>query len=101
MSRIKTKAYLGVTLEQAREWYESGNEDLKNLALNAFSEEMLIPSFKEIVGVVIGIILLGISLFMLLTGRGKLSKNDEDAGGWTSVVGGAVFFISSMICIFG
>lgn len=37
---------------------------------------------------------------MLLTGRGKLSKNDEDAGGWTSVVG-AVFFISSMICIFG
>ena len=42
-----------------------------------------------------------VSLFMLLTGRGKLSKNDEDAGGWTSVVGGAVFFISSMICIFG
>ena len=57
--------------------------------------------YKEIAGVVIGIILLGISLFMLLTGRGKLSKNDEDAGGWTSVVGGAVFFISSMICIFG
>lgn len=43
--------------------------------------------YKEIAGVVIGIILLGISLFMLLTGRGKLSKND----------GGAVFFISSMI----
>lgn len=39
--------------------------------------------------------LLGISVFMLLTGR--LSKNDEDAGGWISVVGGAVFFISSMI----
>ena len=56
---------------------------------------------KEIAGDEIGIILLGISLFMLLTGRGKLSKNDEDAGGWTSVVGGAVFFISSMICIFG
>lgn len=48
--------------------------------------------YKEIAGVVIGIILLGISLFMLLTGRGKLSKNDEDAGSWTSVVGGAVFF---------
>lgn len=46
-------------------------------------------------------ILLGISVFMLLTGRGKLSKNDEDAGGWISVAGGAVFFISSMICIFG
>lgn len=34
---------------------------------------------------------------MLLTGRGKLSENEEDAGG---VVGGAVFFISSMVCIF-
>lgn len=44
MNRIKTKAYLEVTLEQAR-----GNEDLKKLALTAFSEEMLIPSFKEIV----------------------------------------------------
>lgn len=57
--------------------------------------------YKEIAGVVIGIILLGISLFMLLTGREKLSKNDEDAGGWISVIGGAVFFISSMICVFG
>lgn len=47
MNRIKTKAYLEVTLEQAREW--SGNEDLKKLALTAFSEEMLILSFKEIV----------------------------------------------------
>lgn len=28
-------------------------------------------------------------------------KAVEDAGGWISVVGGAVFFISSMICIFG
>lgn len=55
--------------------------------------------YKEIAGVIVGILLLGISLFMLLTGRGKLSKND--AGGWISVVGGAVFFIASMICIFG
>lgn len=57
--------------------------------------------YKEIAGVVIGILLLGISLFLLITGRGKLSKDDEDAGGWISVVGGAVFFISSMIYVFG
>lgn len=57
--------------------------------------------YKEIAGVVIGILLLGISLFLLMTGRGKLSKDDKDAGGWISVVGGAVFFISSMICVFG
>lgn len=36
--------------------------------------------YKEIAGIVVGTILLGISVFMLLTGRGKLSKNDEDAG---------------------
>lgn len=48
MNRIKTKAYLEVTLEQAREWYESGNEDLKKLALTAFSEEVLVPSLGEI-----------------------------------------------------
>ena len=55
--------------------------------------------YKEIAGVVIGILLLGISLFLLITGRGKLSKDYKDAGGWISVVGGAVFFISSMICV--
>ena len=29
----KTKACLEITLEQARKWYESGNEDLKNQLL--------------------------------------------------------------------
>ena len=44
----KTKACLEVTLEQARKWYESDNEDLKKLALTAFSEEVLVPSLGEI-----------------------------------------------------
>lgn len=48
MNRIKTKAYLEVTLEQARKWYESDNKDLKKLALTAFSEEVLVPSLGEI-----------------------------------------------------
>lgn len=48
MNRIKTKACLEVTLEQAREWYESGNEGLKKLALTVFGEEMLVPSLGEI-----------------------------------------------------
>ena len=48
MNRIKAKACLEVTLEQAREWYESDNEELKKLALTVFSEEMLIPSFLEV-----------------------------------------------------
>lgn len=32
MNRIKTKAYLEVTLEQAREWYESGEDTRKEVA---------------------------------------------------------------------
>ena len=44
----KTKACLEITLEQARKWYEGGNEDLKKLALTAFSEEVLVPSLGEI-----------------------------------------------------
>lgn len=57
--------------------------------------------YKEIAGIVIGIILLGISIFMLLTGRNKLSGNDEDAGGWVSMLSSAIFFISSVFCVFG
>lgn len=48
MNGIKTKACLEVTLEQARKWYESDNEDLKKLALTAFSKEVLVPSLGEI-----------------------------------------------------
>lgn len=48
MNKTCKTACLEVTLEQAREWYESGNEELKKLALTAFSKEMLIPSLEEI-----------------------------------------------------
>lgn len=44
----KTKACLEITLEQARKWYESGDEDLKELALTAFSKEVLVLSLEEI-----------------------------------------------------
>ena len=33
MNRIKTKAYLEVTLEQAREWYKSGNEEISSYCI--------------------------------------------------------------------
>lgn len=32
----KTKACLEITLEQARKWYESGNEDLKKISSYRF-----------------------------------------------------------------
>lgn len=53
--------------------------------------------YKEIAGV--GTVLLGMSLYLLIVGRGKLSKNSEDAGGW--IVSSVVTFISSMFCMFG
>lgn len=52
--------------------------------------------YKEIAG---GTVLLGMSLYLLIVGRGKLSKNSEDAGGW--IVSSVVTFISSMFCMFG
>lgn len=56
--------------------------------------------YKEIAGVVIGIILLGISIFAFVTGKNKLSIDSEDAGGITSMVGAVVLFAASMLCIF-
>lgn len=57
--------------------------------------------YKEIAGLVVGFILLALCIYMVIVGKGKLSKNDEDAGGWVSIIGGAIFFVSSMICMFG
>ena len=39
---------VAVTLEKAREWYNSGNAALKEVALQAFKEEELKISFKDI-----------------------------------------------------
>lgn len=98
IEKITTEKAIKGEIKEVSEYANLGKEIgvAVNETLKAVEDSAI-----RIAGVVIGIILLGISLFMLLTGRGKLSKNDEDAGGWISVVGGAVFFISSMICIFG
>ena len=50
--------------------------------------------YKEIAGVAVGTVLLGMSLYLLIVGRGKLSKNSEDAGGW--IVSSVVTFICSV-----
>ena len=39
---------VSVTLEKAREWYNSGNATLKEVVLQAFKEEELKQSFKDI-----------------------------------------------------
>lgn len=39
---------LEITLEKARDWYNSGNDALKNIALQVFNKKELQYSFKEI-----------------------------------------------------
>ena len=39
---------ISVTLEQAREWYKSGNDTLRTLALNAYTKEELEPNYNLI-----------------------------------------------------
>ena len=37
-----------ITLEKAREWYNSDNESLKEIALQAFNKDDLASNFKDI-----------------------------------------------------
>ena len=37
-----------ITLEKAKEWYNSGNTSLKEVALQAFDEKELIFDFRDI-----------------------------------------------------
>ena len=39
---------ISVTLEQARKWYNSGNDTLRTLALNAYTKEELGPDYNSI-----------------------------------------------------
>lgn len=43
---MKTK--ITITLDQARSWFRSGNEQLRELALEAFGKEALVSSFRDI-----------------------------------------------------
>ena len=43
---MKTK--ITITLNQARSWFRSGNEELRELALQAFRKDALVGSFRDI-----------------------------------------------------
>ena len=45
---METHKMIGVTLDEAREWFNSGNATLKEIALKAFSKDELIYNFKDI-----------------------------------------------------
>ena len=45
---MKTHKMIDVTINEAKEWYNSGNETLVELALKAFSKDELTYNFKDI-----------------------------------------------------
>ena len=45
---METHKMIGVTLDEAREWFNSGNATLKEIALKAFSKDELTYNFKDI-----------------------------------------------------
>lgn len=45
---MEEKTTLEVTLDEAREWYNSNNDTLKKIALKVFSKDELIYNFKDI-----------------------------------------------------
>ena len=45
---METRRIISVTIEQAREWYKSGNDTLRTLALNAYTKDELEPDYNSI-----------------------------------------------------
>lgn len=42
------KTTITITLDKARSWFRSGNDELRELALQAFGEDALVSSFRDI-----------------------------------------------------
>ena len=42
------KTMITITLDKARSWFRSGNDELRELALQAFGEDALVSSFRDI-----------------------------------------------------
>ena len=45
---METRRIISITLEQAREWYNSENDTLRTLALNAYTKDELEPDYNSI-----------------------------------------------------
>ena len=46
---METHKKIGVSIDEAKEWFNSGNAILKEIALKAFSKDELIYNFKDII----------------------------------------------------
>lgn len=63
-----------VTLEKAKEWYNSKNATLKELALQAFSRDEIIYSFTEIKSINTACIVLGLNCRDILVSAESIEK---------------------------
>lgn len=57
--------------------------------------------WKDLLGIIVGLTLLGFSIYFAIQGKNRFSNDDADAGAVVSVVSAAILFIGSIVCLFG
>lgn len=96
---MKEKRNIKVTLEQAIEWYNSGNSTLRTLALSAYTEDELKLNFKYINSKVCNICFCAnipvneIEKYRTLTDLAIIAKFFN--GSWKKTTNNAGYFISN------
>ena len=98
-NNMKEKRNIKVTLEQAIEWYNSGNSTLRTLALSAYTEDELKLNFKYInskvcnTGFYVNAPVNEVEKYKTLTDLAIIAKFFN--GSWKKTINNAGYFISN------
>ena len=100
-NNMEEKRNIKVTLEQAIEWYNSGNSTLRTLALSAYTEDELKLNFKYInskvcnTGFYVNVPVNEVEKYKTLTDLAIIAKFFN--GSWKKTINNAGYFISNCI----
>lgn len=98
-NNMEEKRNIKVTLEQAMEWYNSGNSTLRTLALSAYTEDELKLDFKYInskvcnTGFYVNVPVNEVEKYKTLTDLAIIAKFFN--GSWKKTINNAGYFISN------
>nr|UVX92688.1 MAG: hypothetical protein [Bacteriophage sp.] len=98
-NNMEEKRNIKVTLEQAMEWYNSGNSTLRTLALSAYTEDELKLNFKYInskvcnTGFYVNVPVNEVEKYKTLTDLAIIAKFFN--GSWKKTINNAGYFISN------
>ena len=98
-NNMEEKRNIKVTLEQAIEWYNSGNSTLRTLALSAYTEDELKLNFKYInskvcnTGFYVNVPVNEVEKYKTLTDLAIIAKFFN--GSWKKTINNAGYFISN------